>query len=124
MTLPEKIKFEFLNIGFAGLTLIDQTLQNIVELHIDGIKYAIRFPHQLADTIPSFSVLRLISDNSPDSSLKILEFEFLTKGSIFPASKGHASFEISIYYKKEKYLMLIPAELEKLIPHGSILILR
>lgn len=116
--VPEPIFFEFLNTGFVGLSYIDQSLQNIVELHIDDSKYAIRFPNQLSDAIPSFSVLRKITNQPVTSSRKRGQFKFVTKGDTFPATKGYQTYEVKLYFKGVPYLITFPAELEYLIPQG------
>jgi hypothetical protein len=56
---PETIVLEFVTKGTPGPTLDTQSKAFLVEIHYKDIKHLVRLPRELAEIIPTFSILRI-----------------------------------------------------------------
>ena len=55
----ETIVLEFIAKGTPGPTLDTQSKAFLVEIHYKGIKHLVRLPKELAEIIPTFSILKV-----------------------------------------------------------------
>ena len=60
----EGLQLEFLTRGYPGPTIDCGTKGYVCEIHFNDKKYQVRLSHELADIIPSFSILRIKKEGS------------------------------------------------------------
>jgi len=58
----EKIIFEFISKGTQGPTIDTGTNAYLIEVHFKGKKHLIKLPRDLAEAIPTFSILKIIEE--------------------------------------------------------------
>ena len=60
----EGLTLEFLTRGYPGPTIDCGTKGYVCEIHFNDKKYQVRLSHELADIVPSFSILRIKKEGS------------------------------------------------------------